>query len=133
VVLEMNKTLDRRPEKNHKRKKPMKSELLISVLLPLVASVWPIGAAAAPEPAQAGRSPVDELPPHISRLTWFGERADWSHDGQRILFVGKTYGDVYEVEVATRIIRPVTHHSSTTSPRREPNEARRPIHHFCRK
>jgi Tol biopolymer transport system component len=56
------------------------------------------------------RSPADELPPGMSRITWFGERADWSHDGKRILFVGKTYGDVYEVEVATRIIRPVTHH-----------------------
>jgi hypothetical protein len=56
------------------------------------------------------RNPADELPPHISRLTWFGERADWSHDGKRILFVEKTFGDVYEIEVATRIIRPVTHH-----------------------
>jgi hypothetical protein len=61
-------------------------------------------------PAPAERNPADQLPPHIKRLTWFGERADWSHDGQRILFVGKTYGDVYEVELKTGIIRPVTHH-----------------------
>jgi len=60
--------------------------------------------------AEADKSPADELPPPIVRLTWFGERADWSADGKRILFVGKTYGDVYEVELATRIIRPVTHH-----------------------
>src|SRR5690242_9152906 len=59
---------------------------------------------------QEGQNPTEHLPPHISRLTWFGERADWSHDGKRILFVEKTYGDVYEVEVATKIIRPVTHH-----------------------
>ncbi|MBP8304511.1 MAG: hypothetical protein KBE04_10335 [Phycisphaerae bacterium] len=61
-------------------------------------------------PARTGRSPVDDLPPDITRLTWFGERADWSHDGKRILFVERTYGDVYEVEVATKVIRPVTHH-----------------------
>lgn len=56
------------------------------------------------------QNPADELPPHIKRLTWFGERADWSHDGKRILFVEKTFGDVFEVELATGIIRPVTHH-----------------------
>lgn len=60
--------------------------------------------------ASATANPADNLPPHIKRLTWFGERADWSHDGKRILFVEKTFGDVFEVEVATGIIRPVTHH-----------------------
>src|SRR5438270_8159773 len=59
---------------------------------------------------KAGESPADHLPPWIKRLTWFGERADWSHDGKKILFVEKTFGDVYEVEVATRIIRALTHH-----------------------
>lgn len=57
-----------------------------------------------------GKSPVDELPPHIRRVTWFGERADWSHDGKRILFLAHTFGEAYEVELATGIIRPVTHH-----------------------
>jgi hypothetical protein len=58
----------------------------------------------------ADKSPAEQLPPHITRLTHFGERADFSHDGKRILFVEKTYGDVYEVEIATGVIRPVTHH-----------------------
>jgi Tol biopolymer transport system component len=61
-------------------------------------------------PPKAGESPVDHLPPHIRRVTHFGERADWSHDGRKILFLEKTYGDVFEVDVATGIIRPVTHH-----------------------
>lgn len=61
-------------------------------------------------PEKQGRSPLDELPPHIRRVTWFGERADWSHDGKRILFLSKTFGDAYEVELATGIIRPLTHH-----------------------
>jgi Tol biopolymer transport system component len=55
-------------------------------------------------------SPVDKMPKWIRQLTHFGERADWSHDGKRILFVAKTYGDVYEVEVKSGIIRPVTQH-----------------------
>jgi len=57
-----------------------------------------------------GKSPVDDLPPHIRRVTWFGERADWSGDGKRILFLSKTFGDAFEVELATGIIRPVTTH-----------------------
>ena len=54
--------------------------------------------------------PAENLPDHITRLTRFGQRADWSHDGSRILFLEKTFGDVYEVEVATGNITPVTHH-----------------------
>lgn len=56
------------------------------------------------------KSPLDELPPYITQVTHFGERADWSHDGKKILFVEKTFGDVYEVELSTKIIRPMTHH-----------------------
>ncbi len=57
-----------------------------------------------------GKSPLDELPAYIKRVTHFGQRADFSHDGRRILFIEKTFGDVYEVEIATGVIRPVTHH-----------------------
>ncbi|MGD0382746.1 MAG: hypothetical protein ABSA77_04425 [Thermoguttaceae bacterium] len=69
-----------------------------------------LGAAETDDPAKAGKSPADELPPHISRLTWFGERADWSLDGKKILFLAKTYGDVYEIDLDTKILRPMTHH-----------------------
>lgn len=55
-------------------------------------------------------SPLDDLPPHIREATTFGERPDWSHDGKRILFMEKTYGDVYEVELETGVFRPLTHH-----------------------
>ncbi len=58
----------------------------------------------------ADSSPVDNLPPYIKQVTYFGERADWSHDGKRILFLSKTFGDAYEVELATGIIRPMTNH-----------------------
>ena len=64
----------------------------------------------AQEGAKKTGSPEDNLPPHIRQLTRFGQRADWSHDRKRILFLERTFGDVYEVEVATSIIRPMTHH-----------------------
>ena len=56
------------------------------------------------------QSPMEDLPSHIKQITHFGQRADWSHDGKRILFIERTFGDVYEVELKTKIIRPVTHH-----------------------
>ncbi len=57
-----------------------------------------------------GKSPLDELPPYIMQITHFGQRADFSHDGKRILFIEKTFGDVFEVEIDSCIIRPMTHH-----------------------
>jgi len=60
--------------------------------------------------ALRGRSPLEELPSHIRRMTHFGQRADFAHDGKKILFLERTFGDVFEVEVATGIITPATHH-----------------------
>ena len=56
-----------------------------------------------------GKSPLDELPGYIKQVTHFGQRADFSHDGKRILFLERTFGDVFEVELETGIIRPMTH------------------------
>ena len=55
-------------------------------------------------------TPADDLPPHITRLTHFGERAEWSHDGRRILFIEKTFGDVYELERASGHLHLMTGH-----------------------
>jgi hypothetical protein len=83
---------------------PMKSSswvcLLASlpgILLQLQAADQPVG------------NPADQLPAWTTRVTSFGERADFSHDGKRILFVEKTFGDVYEVEISSRSLRPLTH------------------------
>src|SRR3954451_8069872 len=78
------------------------------LLLPVLSHAAPGDPASVTRPTDDG--PADHLPPHITRLTHFGERADFSHDGKRVLFVEKTYGDVYEIEIATRAIRPMTHH-----------------------
>src|SRR6516162_312195 len=63
--------------------------------------------AAEPSP---GESPADHLPPYITQVTWFGERADWSHDGKRILFLSKTFGDALELDLETKHIRNLTAH-----------------------
>jgi Tol biopolymer transport system component len=55
-------------------------------------------------------APEDHLPPNISRLTWFGERASWSPDGSRLAFMEKSFGDAYEIELKTRAIRLLTHY-----------------------
>jgi hypothetical protein len=66
-------------------------------------------AAAAAEPA-TGENPAEHLPPHITQLLAFGERPDWSHDGKKILFLSKTFGDAMEIDLATRTIRNLTAH-----------------------
>ena len=63
------------------------------------------------QPGSAQPTPPDQnLPPHIKKLTWFGERADFSLDGQRVLFLSKTFGDAMEVEITTGIVRNLTAH-----------------------
>ena len=51
-----------------------------------------------------------QYPDYITKITDFGERADWSHDGKRILFVGRSFGDVYEYNLETKKYKPLTHH-----------------------
>ncbi len=58
----------------------------------------------------AERHPADHLPPHIVQLTTWGERPDWRHDGQRLLFLSKVFGDVYEYDLASGRITPCTDH-----------------------
>jgi hypothetical protein len=65
--------------------------------------------ATAAEPI-VGENPADHLPPHIRQVAWFGERADWSHDGKKLLFLTKTLGDVMEIDLATGHIRDLTAH-----------------------
>ena len=55
-------------------------------------------------------SPDQNLPPHIRKLTGFGERAEFSLDGKRVLFLSKTFGDAMEIDLATGVIRNLTSH-----------------------
>jgi hypothetical protein len=69
-----------------------------------------VALSAAPSGVAADADPRDQLPTHITRLTWFGERADWRHDGKRFVFLNRAYGDVYEYDFDTKRITPCTDH-----------------------
>jgi hypothetical protein len=49
-------------------------------------------------------------PDYITKVTNFGERPDWSHDGKRFLFVERSFGDVYEYKLETGKYKPLTYH-----------------------
>src|SRR5438874_5864759 len=53
-------------------------------------------------------SPLEHLPPEISQLTHFGERADISPDNQRVAFMSKSFGDAFVTDLTTRAIRCLT-------------------------
>src|SRR6185369_11155807 len=63
-----------------------------------------------PQGTKSG-NPEENLPPNIKQLTHFGERASWSPDGKRIAFMEKSFGDAYEVDLATGVIRLLTHYA----------------------
>ncbi|HKH62911.1 MAG TPA: hypothetical protein VKA49_18850 [Flavitalea sp.] len=53
-------------------------------------------------------SPLDHLPRNIEILTYFGERADFSPDNQRIAFMAKSFGDAMVIDLKTRQISCLT-------------------------
>ena len=60
--------------------------------------------------AQREGSPLDDLPPNVRQLTSWGERPDFSHDGKRLLFLSKVFGDAYEYDIEKGRITPCTDH-----------------------
>ena len=55
-------------------------------------------------------NPERELPPNITQLTGFGERAAWSPDGKRIVFMSKSFGDAFEIDLDTKMTQLLTGH-----------------------
>lgn len=55
-----------------------------------------------------GCFPASKLPPHITPLTEFGQRSEWSLDGKEIYFVDRAGGDVWVVYVETKKTRQIT-------------------------
>jgi hypothetical protein len=55
-----------------------------------------------------GCFPQDKLPEHITSLTSFGERADWSLDGKQVYFIDKAGGEIWVVDVETKETRQIT-------------------------
>jgi dipeptidyl aminopeptidase/acylaminoacyl peptidase len=71
-----------------------------------------LGLAAAGMQAQGRKAgnPEKELPPNITQLTGFGERAAWSPDDQRVAFMEKSFGDAFEIDLRTKLTRLLTGH-----------------------
>jgi len=70
-----------------------------------------LGGCGSSEPgALLSGSPAGALPPHISQLLEAGLRPDWSGDGRRLLFLDDLVGDVFEVDLESRAVRPLTSH-----------------------
>ena len=74
-------------------------------------AVFVVGAASG-IPAQARRqgNPEQFLPANITQVTAFGERPAWSPDGKRLAFIGKSFGDAYEIDLETKLVRHLTGH-----------------------
>jgi Tol biopolymer transport system component len=80
----------------------------LACTLALIAAPTAFAALALGQGQRTG-SPEDLLPPNITQLTGFGERASWSPDGKRIAFMSRSFGDAFVVDVATKVIRLLTH------------------------
>lgn len=59
-----------------------------------------------------GCFPALHLPDHISPLTEYGQRSEWSLDGSRVYFVDKAGGDVFYVDISTKEITQVTNENT---------------------
>jgi hypothetical protein len=79
-------------------------------LLLIFVSIYPFSPAAAQQSEGSKVWTDKEYPAYIKRLTHFGEWADFCHDGTKILFLNRNFGDAYELELKTGIITPITHH-----------------------
>src|SRR5262245_26798462 len=70
------------------------SALLVALAIPMAAS-----SQQPPPTAPRGVVPPDQnLPSYIRKLTSFGERAEFSLDSKKVIFLTKTYGDVMEYD-----------------------------------
>jgi len=80
----------------------------LAALLLLAGVTAPAPPSSAPAPRAA--NPEDQPPPNVVRLTGFGERASWSPDDRRVAFMSKSFGDAFEIDLRTRMIRLLTGH-----------------------
>lgn len=92
--------------------------------LPVLALLAGAAAAAPPKPVPIRDEPVGasmslgdrpgdptkEMPAGQRLISSFGERPAFSPDGAKIAFIGKSYGDAFEYDLATGAIRNLTGH-----------------------
>lgn len=58
--------------------------------------------------------PADHLPAGTRLISHFGERPVFSPDGKKVAFIGASYGDAFEYDIATGAIRNLTAHAPNT-------------------
>jgi WD40 repeat protein len=56
--------------------------------------------------------PLQNLPDGARLISGFGERPVFSPDGSRIAFIGQTYGDAFEYDIASGTVRNLTGHTA---------------------
>src|SRR5262245_9796640 len=74
------------------------------LLLVVVASF-----AARAQTRRAG-APEAHLPANITQVVAFGERPAWSPDGKKLAFIGKSFGDAFEIDLRTKLVRLLSGH-----------------------
>ena len=52
--------------------------------------------------------PLDHLPPNVRLISSFGERGVFSPDSGKIAFIGESFGDAFEYDIATGTVRNLT-------------------------
>jgi hypothetical protein len=57
-------------------------------------------------------NPTFQLPENVTLLSPFGERPEFSPDGTKIAFIGKSYGDAFAYDLASGTIRNLTSHAA---------------------
>lgn len=56
-------------------------------------------------------NPIQNMPPGQRLISAFGERPVFSPKGDKLAFIGKSYGDAYEYDLATGKVRNLTSHA----------------------
>lgn len=99
------------------------------IVAPMVLALWAAAPVVQPAAAQAqgfGRgdpvpesmpignrkgNPLYEMPQGQRLISAFGERPVFSPDGRKLAFIGQSYGDAFEYDLATGKIRNLTEHA----------------------
>jgi hypothetical protein len=86
----------------------------LALALALVMTCLSLLACDSAEQSRRPGSPLDNLPDWITPLHDTGMRADWSLDGRRLIFLDGLVGNVFEIEIESRKVRPLTTHFEHT-------------------
>jgi hypothetical protein len=100
----------------------MNAKRLLLALAATAAAILPSAAAAqgftrgapVPETLPLGNrpgNPIQDMPPGQRLISPFGERPMFSPKGDKLAFIGKSYGDAFEYDMATGAVRNLTGHA----------------------